>query len=61
MRLDKECEDERIAKIYKETNKEREEGRASVQHQKDEKLKNAVVIIFQKYIYSQVQMVRRAF
>jgi hypothetical protein len=61
MRLDKECEVERIAKIYKETNKEREEGRASVQHQKDEKLKRAAVVIIQKYIYSQIQMVRRAF
>jgi hypothetical protein len=28
--LDKECEAERFAKVYKETNKEREEWRASV-------------------------------
>jgi hypothetical protein len=35
--LDKEREAERLAKIYKKTNKEREEWRASVQHQKDKK------------------------
>jgi hypothetical protein len=37
MRLDKEHKVERLAKIYKETNKEREEWRASVQRQKDKK------------------------
>jgi len=50
MRLDKEHEAERLAKIYKETNEEREEWRASVQRQKDEKQKRAVVVIIQKYI-----------
>jgi hypothetical protein len=37
MRLDKEHEVERLAKIYKETNKKHEELRALVQRQKDEK------------------------
>jgi len=45
MRLDKEHKVERLAKIYKETNKEREEWRASVQRQKDKKKRKIVVII----------------
>jgi hypothetical protein len=37
MRLDKECEAKRLKKVYKEINKEREEWRALVQRQNDEK------------------------
>ena len=36
MRLDKEPEVEQLAKVYKETNKEREEWRALIQNQKHE-------------------------
>jgi hypothetical protein len=35
--LDKEREAKRLAKVYKETNKEREEWRASVQRRRDKK------------------------
>ena len=37
MMLDKEREAKRLAKVYKETNKEREEWRASVQRRRDKK------------------------
>jgi len=37
MRLDKEREAKRLKKVYKEINKEREEWRALVQRQNDEK------------------------
>ena len=37
MMLDKERGVERLANVYKKTNKKREEWRASVQHQKDKK------------------------
>jgi hypothetical protein len=40
MMLDKKREAERLAKVYKETNKEREEWRSLVQRQKDKKMKN---------------------
>jgi hypothetical protein len=48
--LDKERETERLAKVYKETNKEREEWRVSVQRQKDKKQKRIAVVIIEKYI-----------
>jgi hypothetical protein len=47
--LDKEGEVERLAKVYKETNKEREEWRASVQRQRDKKQKRAAVVIILLY------------
>jgi hypothetical protein len=37
MILDKKREAERLAKVYKETNKEREEWRTSIQRQRDNK------------------------
>jgi hypothetical protein len=37
MMLDKKCEAERLAKVYKETNKECEEWRNSIQCQRDNK------------------------
>jgi hypothetical protein len=51
MILDKECKADQLAKVYKETNKEREEWRASVQRQKNKKQKRAAVVIIQKYIH----------
>jgi uncharacterized protein YdaU (DUF1376 family) len=50
MILDKECKVDQLAKVYKETNKEREEWRASVQRQKNKKQKRAAVVIIQKHI-----------
>jgi len=49
MMLDKECETERHAKVYKETNKEREEWRTSIQCQRDNKRKRIAVVIIKKY------------
>jgi hypothetical protein len=51
MMLDKECEAERHAKAYKETNKEREEWRTSIQRQRDNKRKRIAVVIIQKYTH----------
>jgi hypothetical protein len=59
MRLDKEHEAERLANVYKETNKEHEEWRALVQHPKNEKGKRAAVVIIQKYTHK--WMARRAY
>jgi predicted transcriptional regulator YheO len=49
MMLNKEHEAERLAKVYKETNKEREEWRTSIQRQRDNKQKRTAVVIIQKY------------
>jgi len=49
MRLDKERDTKRFTKVYKEINKEREEWRASIQCQKNEKQKRTAVVIIQKY------------
>jgi hypothetical protein len=57
--LDKEGEVERLAKVYKETNKEREEWRASVQHQRDKKQKRAAVVII--LLYTRNWMARRVY
>jgi hypothetical protein len=57
--LDKEGEVERLAKVYKETNKEREEWRASVQRQRDKKQKRAVVVII--LLYTRKWMARRVY
>jgi len=51
MMLDKKCEVEWIAKVYKEINKEHEEWRASVQRFNGEKWEIVVVVIIQKYIH----------
>jgi len=59
MMLDKEGEVERLAKVYKETNKEREEWRASVQHQRDKKQKRAAVVII--LLYTRNWMARRVY
>jgi len=59
MMLDKEGEVERLAKVYKETNKEREEWRASVQRQRDKKQKRAVVVII--LLYTRKWMARRVY
>jgi len=50
MMLDKERGVERLANVYKKTNKKHEEWRASVQNQKDKKWKRTTVVIIQKYI-----------
>ena len=60
MRLDKEREVERLAKVYKETNKERKEWRALVQRQKNEKRKRAVADINKKK-YTHKWMARCAY
>jgi hypothetical protein len=57
--LDKEGEVERLAKVYKETNKEREEWRASIQRQRDKKQKRAVVVII--LLYTRKWMARRVY
>jgi hypothetical protein len=57
--LDKEGEVERLAKVYKETNKEREEWRASVQRQRDKKQKRAAVVII--LLYTRKWMARRVY
>jgi hypothetical protein len=57
--LDKEGEVERLAKVYKETNKEREEWRASVQRQRDKKQKRAAVVII--LLYTRNWMARRVY
>jgi len=49
MMLNKEHEAERLAKVYKETNKECEEWRTSIQRQRDNKQKRTAVVIIQKY------------
>jgi hypothetical protein len=59
MRLDKKHKAEGIAKIYKETNKELKEWRASVQRQKDGKQNRVAMVIIQKYICK--WMARRIF
>jgi len=59
MMLEKKREAERLAKVYKETNKEREEWRASVQCQRDKKQKRAVVVIIKKYTHK--WMARRVY
>jgi len=59
MMLDKEGEVERLAKVYKETNKEREEWRASVQRQRDKKQKRAAVVII--LLYTRKWMARRVY
>jgi len=59
MMLDKEGEVERLAKVYKETNKEREEWRASVQRQRDKKQKRAAVVII--LLYTRNWMARRVY
>jgi len=52
--LDKERELERLANVYKKTNKKCEELRASVQHQKDKKMKEDNSCYHSK-IYTQVE------
>jgi len=49
MMLDKEFEVEQLSKVYKKTNKEREEWRTSIQSQRDSKRKRTAVVIIQKY------------
>jgi len=49
MMLDKKREAERLAKVYKETNKESEECITSIQRQRDNKRKRIAVVIIQKY------------
>ena len=49
MMLDKKCEAERLAKVYKETNKECEELRNSIQCQRDNKGKRTKWLSLKKY------------
>jgi myosin heavy subunit len=57
--LDKERVVEQLAKVYKETNKECEEWRASVQRQRNKKQKRVTMVIIQKYTHK--WMTRRVY
>jgi hypothetical protein len=55
MMLDKEREAKRLEKVYKETNKEHEEWRTSIQRQRDNKRKRTTMVIIQKYTCKQMR------